>query len=202
MPAFPNMLTENTPVSVLQPGAPAFDWTDQDFERPAKSSLVIYELLVRDFTDERNYQTILDTLDYLDRLGINAIEFMPVNEFNGNDSWGYNPTFYLALDKAYGDKSAFKELVNACHERGIAVLLDVVLNHADYPNPFLKMYWNASSFQPAANNPWFNECRRVRKRGSSIGTTTARHEVFHETSVEVLGENTTSTATASTFPRA
>ena len=157
MPAFPIMLTENTPVSVLQPGAPAFDWSDQGFERPAKSSLVIYELLVRDFTDERNYQTILDTLDYLDRLGINAIEFMPVNEFNGNDSWGYNPTFYLALDKAYGDKSAFKELVNACHERGIAVLLDVVLNHADYPNPFLKMYWNASSFQPAANNPWFNE---------------------------------------------
>ncbi len=157
MPAFPNMLTENTPVSVLQPGAPAFDWSDQGFERPAKSSLVVYELLVRDFTDERNYQTILDTLDYLDRLGINAIEFMPVNEFNGNDSWGYNPTFYLALDKAYGDKSAFKELVNACHERGIAVLLDVVLNHADYPNPFLKMYWNDSSFQPAANNPWFNE---------------------------------------------
>ena len=157
MPVFPNMLTENTPVSVLQPGAPDFNWTDQDFERPAKSSLVIYELLVRDFTDERNYQTILDTLDYLDRLGINAIEFMPVNEFNGNDSWGYNPTFYLALDKAYGDKSTFKQLVNACHERGIAVLLDVVLNHADYPNPFLKMYWNASSFQPAANNPWFNE---------------------------------------------
>ena len=138
MPVFPNMLTENTPVSVLQPGAPDFNWTDQDFERPAKSSLVIYELLVRDFTDERNYQTILDTLDYLDRLGINAIEFMPVNEFNGNDSWGYNPTFYLALDKAYGDKSTFKQLVNACHERGIAVLLDVVLNHADYPNPFLK----------------------------------------------------------------
>ena len=74
---------------------------------------MIYELLVRDFTDERNYQTILDTLDYLDRLGINAIEFMPVNEFNGNDSWGYNPTFYLALDKAYGDKSTFKQLVNA-----------------------------------------------------------------------------------------
>ena len=113
MPAFPNMLTENTPVSVLQPGAPDFNWTDQDFERPAKSSLVIYELLVRDFTDERNYQTILDTLDYLDRLGINAIEFMPVNEFNGNDSWGYNPPFYLALDKAYGDKSTFKQLVNA-----------------------------------------------------------------------------------------
>ena len=157
MPSFPNMLTENTPVSVLQPGTTPFDWSDDEFQRPEKASLVIYELLVRDFTDERNYQAILDTLDYLDRLGINAIEFMPINEFNGNDSWGYNPSFYLALDKAYGDKQTFQTLVNACHERGIAVILDVVLNHADYPNPFLKMYWNADSFQPSANNPWFNE---------------------------------------------
>ena len=154
---FPNMLTENTPVSVLTPGAPEFNWTDGDFERPDKASLVIYELLVRDFTEERNYQTILDTLDYLDRLGINAIELMPINEFNGNDSWGYNPTFYQALDKAYGTPESFKALVDACHERGIAVILDVVLNHADYPNPFLKMYWNQDDFQPAADNPWFNE---------------------------------------------
>ena len=154
---FPNMLTENTPVSVLTPGAPEFNWTDGDFDRPDKASLVIYELLVRDFTEERNYQTILDTLDYLDRLGINAIELMPINEFNGNDSWGYNPTFYQALDKAYGTPESFKALVDACHERGIAVILDVVLNHADYPNPFLKMYWNQDDFQPAADNPWFNE---------------------------------------------
>lgn len=154
---FPSMLTENTPVSVMHPGAPEFEWSDESFERPSKESLVIYELLVRDFTEERNYQTILDTLDYLDRLGINAIELMPINEFNGNDSWGYNPTFYMALDKAYGTKEAFKQLVNACHERGIAVILDVVLNHADYPNPMLKMYWNSETFQPASNNPWFNE---------------------------------------------
>lgn len=153
---FPSMLTENTPVSVLHPGAPEYPWTDGAFERPDKANLVIYELLVRDFTEERNYQTILDTLDYLDRLGINAIEFMPVNEFNGNDSWGYNPTFFQALDKAYGTPESFKALVDACHDRGIAVILDVVLNHADYPNPFLKLYWNAEQFQPAANNPWFN----------------------------------------------
>lgn len=157
LPAFPTMLTETTPVSVMHLNEPEFNWTDDDFNRPAKESLIIYELLVRDFTEERNYQSILDTLDYLDRLGINAIEFMPVNEFNGNDSWGYNPTFFLALDKAYGTKHSFQTLVNACHERGIAVLLDVVLNHADYPNPFLRLYWNEENFQPAANNPWFNE---------------------------------------------
>ena len=157
LPAFPSMLTESTPVSVMHMNEPGFNWTDDDFNRPEKQSLIIYELLVRDFTDERNYQSILDTLDYLDRLGVNAIEFMPVNEFNGNDSWGYNPTFFLALDKAYGTKSSFQTLINACHERGMAVILDVVLNHADYPNPFLRLYWNEESFQPAANNPWFNE---------------------------------------------
>ena len=154
--AFPNMLTENTPVSVMQPGMPEFNWTDQGFTRPEQRSLVIYELLVRDFTDEGNFQTILDTLDYLDRLGINAIEFMPVNEFNGNDSWGYNPTFFLALDKAYGTSEVFKTLINECHNRGIAILLDIVLNHADFPHPYLKLYWDETSFQPAANNPWFN----------------------------------------------
>ena len=92
---FPNMQTENTPVSVLQTGMPSFNWSDENFNRPERESLVIYELLVRDFTEERNFQSILDTLDYLDRLGINAIEFMPVNEFNGNDSWGYNPNILL-----------------------------------------------------------------------------------------------------------
>jgi 1,4-alpha-glucan branching enzyme len=154
---FPNMLTANKPVSVFQTAQAEFDWSDASFQRPEDDQLIVYELLVRDFTEERNFQTILDTLDYLDRLGINAIEFMPINEFNGNDSWGYNPTFFLALDKAYGTKNAFKLLVDACHERGIAVILDVVLNHADTPNPFLDMYWNSTLNQPAANNPWFNE---------------------------------------------
>ena len=154
---FPNVVTANKPVSVFQTAQPEFDWNDGSFERPAEEQLIVYELLVRDFTEERNFQTILDTLDYLDRLGINAIEFMPINEFNGNDSWGYNPTFFMALDKAYGTKHTFKTLVEACHERGIAVLLDVVLNHADTPNPFLDMYWDSELNQPAANNPWFNE---------------------------------------------
>lgn len=151
---FPAQLTSNEPVSVLQTAQPAFNWTDEGFVRPAKERLLIYELLVRDFTEERSYQAILDTLDYLEDLGINAIQFMPVNEFNGNDSWGYNPTFFLALDKAYGTPEAFKALVNECHNRGIAVILDVVFNHADLPNPFLKMYWEDGA--PAPNNPWFN----------------------------------------------
>jgi 1,4-alpha-glucan branching enzyme len=155
--AFPSTLTSNKPVSVFQTEQAPFEWDDADFQRPGENQLIIYEILVRDFTEERSYQAILDTLDYLDRLGVNAIEFMPINEFNGNDSWGYNPTFFMALDKAYGNKYSFKTLVEACHERDIAVILDVVLNHADTPNPWLEMYWNDALSQPSADNPWFNE---------------------------------------------
>ena len=101
-----------------------------------------------------DFKAIEDTLDYLENLGVQAIELMPVNEFNGNDSWGYNPTFYFAVDKAYGTKEDLKSLVNACHERGIAVILDVVANHADQPNPFITMYYEDWEVLP--NNPWFN----------------------------------------------
>lgn len=151
---YPTGLTNQAPVSVFQTGGPAFDWTDGDFERPAQENLVIYELLVRDFSDERTFDFIIDTLDYLAGLNITALELMPVNEFNGNDSWGYNPSFYFAVDKAYGPKAKLQELINACHERGIAVILDMVMNHSDWPNPQILMWWQNNA--PAADNPFFN----------------------------------------------
>ncbi|MCK7537393.1 MAG: alpha-amylase family glycosyl hydrolase [Marinilabiliales bacterium] len=89
-------------------------------------------------------------------MGINAIELMPVNEFEGNSSWGYNPSMYLAVDKYYGPANDLKELIDSCHGRGIAVIMDVVLNHAYGSNPLVRMYWNSSTSQPASNNPWFN----------------------------------------------
>ena len=147
-------LTNQAPVSVFQTGGPEFEWTDGGFDRPAQENLVIYELLVRDFSEERTFQFMLDTLDYLSSLNITALELMPINEFNGNDSWGYNPSFYFAVDKAYGPKDKFKELVDACHERGIAVILDMVLNHSDWPNPQILMWWQGNA--PAADNPFFN----------------------------------------------
>ena len=150
---YPGQFTSG-PVSVLIPGEAPFEWTDDDFIRPDQENLLIYELLVRDFTEARTFKAVEDTLDYLENLGVQAIELMPVNEFNGNDSWGYNPTFYFAVDKAYGTKEDLKSLVNACHERGIAVILDVVYNHADQPNPFITMYFEDWVVQP--NNPWFN----------------------------------------------
>ena len=151
---FPVGLTNQAPVSVFQTGGPQYQWTDSNFERPLQENLVIYELLVRDFSEERNFQFILDTLDYLSSLNITALQLMPINEFNGNDSWGYNPSFYFAVDKAYGTKNAFKALVDACHERGISVILDMVLNHSDWPNPQILMWWQGNT--PTPSNPFFN----------------------------------------------
>ena len=155
MPVYPEKTTGI--VSVIQPGAPAFNWQATDYERPEKTNLFIYELLMRDFLSTHNYQTLKDTLDYLERLGINAIELMPVNEFDNNESWGYNPTFHMALDKYYGSPEAFKEVVDECHRRGIAVILDVVFNHTHQKNPLAQLYWNSSQFRPAADNPWLNQ---------------------------------------------
>ncbi len=156
MPDYPIGKTSGI-VSVIQPGAPAFDWQATDYQRPEKENLFIYELLMRDFVATHNYQTLKDTLDYLDRLGVNAIELMPINEFDNNESWGYNPTFHGALDKYYGTPEAFKLLVDECHKRGIAIILDVVFNHTHEKNPIAQLYWNNAQFRPAANNPWLNE---------------------------------------------
>jgi pullulanase/glycogen debranching enzyme len=127
-----------------------------NFTAPEKKDLVIYELLVRDFVAKRNYQTLIDTLDYLSKLGINAIELMPPGEFENNESWGYNPSFHMALDKYYGTPEKFKEFVDSCHARGIAVIVDMVFNHAFGQSPMVNMYWDAANNRPAANNPWFN----------------------------------------------
>ncbi|HMP87056.1 MAG TPA: alpha-amylase family glycosyl hydrolase, partial [Lacibacter sp.] len=117
--------------------------------------LNIYELLMRDFTQAQSYQVLKDTLTYLQRLGINCIKIMPVNEFDGNNSWGYNPAYFFALDKAYGSKRAFKEFINEAHRRGMAVVVDAVLNHATGQSPLAAMWWNQALSQPAANSPYF-----------------------------------------------
>ena len=142
--------------TLIHPGKPAYVWKNTQFTPPSKEKLVIYELLVRDFVTTRSYKTILDTLDYLQRLGINAIEFMPTNEFEGNESWGYNPSYQMALDKYYGTPEHFKELIDSCHSRGIAVILDQVFNHVFGQNPLVRMYWDPTAGTTAANSPWFN----------------------------------------------
>jgi len=144
------------PVSVFQTNQPEYNWNITDFERPAKTDLVIYELLLRDFLAVHDYKTLTDTLNYLKTLGVNAIELMPVMEFEGNESWGYNPSFHFALDKYYGPKNDFKRFIDSAHANGIAVILDIVLNHAYGQSPLVRLYWDAANSRPAPNNPWFN----------------------------------------------
>ena len=149
---------KNGYVSTLQTCATAYTWKVNNFVKPDKRNLVVYELLIRDFGNARNYQMLIDTISYFKRLGVNAIELMPVNEFSGNESWGYNPTFYCALDKAYGTKNKLKEFVDLCHQNGIAVILDVVYNQLDALNaPQGKLYWDQVNGRPAAGNPWLNQ---------------------------------------------
>lgn len=153
---YPTGLTTGL-VSVLQTNAPQYNWQVTNFVKPDKKNLIIYELLVRDFTAQHSYQSLIDSLQYFKNLGINAIELMPINEFTGNESWGYNPTFYFAPDKYYGTKNKLKEFIDKCHANGIAVILDVVYNQCDNEAPQAKLYWDAANNRPAANNPWLNQ---------------------------------------------
>ena len=142
-------------VSVLQSNPTPYVWQATNFQRPARTNLVIYELLVRDFVARHDYQTLRDTLSYIQRLGANAIELMPVNEFDGNENWGYSPDFYFAPDKYYGTKNDLKALIDECHKRGIAIILDMVLNHSTGNSPMVQLYGSISN-GPTADNPWFN----------------------------------------------
>jgi 1,4-alpha-glucan branching enzyme len=153
--AFPSGKTSGL-VSVLGLSKPTFNWKISQFTRPAKEKLVIYELLIRDFVSTHSYKTLIDTISYFKKLGVNAIELMPISEFEGNDSWGYNPSTYFAPDKYYGTKNDLKTFIDACHQNGIAVIQDIVLNHAYNSNSMAQLYWDNTNNRPAANNPWFN----------------------------------------------
>lgn len=143
-------------VSVLQTAQNRYKWQVTDFQRPAASGLVIYELLLRDFLAAHNFNTLTDTLSYLKKLGINAIELMPINEFDGNESWGYNPAFYFAPDKYYGKADHLKQFIDACHSMGMAVIIDMVLNHSYGQSPFVRLYNEGEYGKPTSENPWYN----------------------------------------------
>lgn len=143
-------------LSVLQTAQPSYTWSTTAFQRPDKRGLMVYELLLRDFVANHDWKTLSDTLNYIKNLGINTIEVMPFNEFEGNLSWGYNTSFYFAPDKYYGTKNALKAFVDSCHKKGIAVVMDIVLNHSFGQSPMVQLYWDAANNRPAADNPWFN----------------------------------------------
>lgn len=158
MPIYPT--GQNFEVTVLKTGQTPYNWQVTNFVKPEKEKLVVYEVLVRDFDASRNYQSLIDRIDYFKNLKINAIELMPVMEFEGNESWGYNTSFHMALDKFYGSSDKLKEFIDLCHQNGIAVILDVALNHAFGRNPMVRMWMNdpdGDGFgSPTAENPYFN----------------------------------------------
>lgn len=143
-------------VTIYEHQKTPYNWQVASHSRPFKSSLVIYEMLVRDFTTKHSYQAVIDSFDHIKRLGVNAIQLMPVQEFENNDSWGYNPEFYMGLDKYYGPANKLKELIDLAHQNGISVILDVTFNHISGTSPLCQMYWNAAGSKPAVGNPWVN----------------------------------------------
>lgn len=156
LPQYPEGLPTNTVVAWHSDNLLDYKWNVTDFKGAEKDNLVIYELLFRDFTGTEGaakgngtVRQAIGKLDYLKNLGVNAIELLPINEFNGNNSWGYNPNFYFAIDKAYGTPQDYKEFIDKCHELGIAVILDVVFNQSDWLHPWYVMYKSGS-------NPFFN----------------------------------------------
>ena len=153
VPAFPEGAKQL--VSAFQINRPAYDWKHSDFKVEDKSDLVIYEMLFRDFTKSQNIAGAMAQLDYIENLGVTAVQLMPIQEFDGNLSWGYNPNHWFALDKYYGTREQYKEFIDECHRRGLAVIVDVVYNHATGSHPWAKLWWAGD--RTASNNPWFNE---------------------------------------------
>jgi Alpha amylase, catalytic domain len=147
--------------SILQTNQTPYVWKATPFTKPSINELNIYELHFRDFTEEGTYLAAIDRLDYIKGLGINAIHVMPISEFEGNSSWGYNPNFYFAADKAYGRGDDLKKFIDECHKRKIQVFNDLVLNHAFYSNVMARMYWNSAQNKPSNDNPWFNADHRM-----------------------------------------
>lgn len=156
MPEYPSGKVSGVPVAVYQSDMNDYDWKVKNFKPAPKQDLIIYELLLRDFTGTEGRKSgngtlrkAMEKLPYLKELGVNVIELLPVNEFNGNNSWGYNPNFYFAPDKAYGTPDDYKEFIDLCHQNGMAVVLDMVFNQSDWLHPWYKMY-------PVGQNPMYN----------------------------------------------
>ena len=147
LPAYPVEKVQDVCLAVYKSDIGDYDWKVSDFKGVAKDHLVVYELLFRDFTGtegkalgDGTVRAAIEKIPYLRSLGVNAVELLPITEFNGNISWGYNPNFYFAPDKAYGTPDDYREFIDICHQNGIAVILDMVFNQSDWQHPWYKMY--------------------------------------------------------------
>lgn len=123
-----------------------FEWTDDSWTGLDMSELIIYELHTGTFSGTHNFQGIIDKLDHLRSLGITAIEILPVGQFPGDRNWGYDGVYPFAVQNSYGGVNGLKALVNAAHQHGIAVILDVIYNHLGPEGNYFSQY-----------GPWFTD---------------------------------------------
>lgn len=146
----------------------SFHWEDDDWHGMRLSEMIMYEIHVGTFTEEGNFDAVISQLDYLREIGINAIEIMPVAQFPGDRNWGYDGVHLYATQNSYGGPESLKRLVNACHRKGMSVILDVVYNHLgpegnylwDYGPYFTDHYKTPWGHAINYDGPYSNEVRR------------------------------------------
>lgn len=183
LPAYPSDRISGVPLAVFNTERDVYDWKINDFKGVAQSDLIIYELLIRDFTGtegkslgDGTVKGVIEKLDYLKELGVNAIELLPIMEFAGNLSWGYNTNFYMAPDKAYGTPDDYRTLIDGAHERGMAVILDIVFNQSDGGHPWYDMvrrninpFYNGSAPHAySVLNDWNQDCELVQQQWHDV----------------------------------
>jgi maltooligosyltrehalose trehalohydrolase len=160
----------------------AFVWTDTEWQGVPLETMIIYELHVGTFTEESNFAAIIDRLGELTELGINAIELMPVSQFPGSRNWGYDGVYPFAVQNSYGGPAGLKALVNECHSRGIAVILDVVYNHLGPEGNYLADF--GPYFTDKYRTPWgdainFDDAHSPGVRNYFIQNAMYWAEIFH-----------------------
>jgi maltooligosyltrehalose trehalohydrolase len=138
------------PSMVIDQGA--YRWNDEGWKGYGLSELIIYELHVGTFTPQGTFEGVAQKLDYLQKLGITAIELMPVSQFPGERNWGYDGTYPFAPQNSYGGVTGLKGLVDAAHQRGIAVILDMVYNHFGPEGNYTERF--APYFTTKYTTPW------------------------------------------------
>ena len=153
----PDFFSHYQPRGVMGPSmvvdARKFEWQAKDWRRPPWPGNVIYECHIGTFTPGGTYRSTIERLDHLVELGITAVEFMPVAQSAGARGWGYDGVMLFAPFHAYGTPDDFRALIDACHQRGLAVILDVVFNHLG-PEGNFSHHFSDYFFHLGKDNPW------------------------------------------------
>lgn len=143
------------PHAILRMEHEGYQWNDGGFGMKPLNELIIYELHVGDFSPEGTFKGVTERLPYLRDLGVNAIELMPIFEFPGDQSWGYNPAYFFTPETSYGAPDDLRELIDQAHQHGIGVILDVVFNHVHESSPINYLYpYDQNPFFSSDSNPW------------------------------------------------